>query len=157
LVSDIELGRATSRWVETTKPSAKPQREVLAKSVEVKGTDALERRPRLAETLAEARKAKAPVVVAKLCRLSRDVAFNPSSFWGAAVASADRLTVTWGTHGFLSLRKSIRLYDGRISCVETAFLPGFRFETAHLRNTCTMDEQSMLPFHDMPINDTTDQ
>jgi hypothetical protein len=33
--------------------------------------DALDRRPRLAEALAKARKAKAPVVVAKLCRLSR--------------------------------------------------------------------------------------
>src|SRR5271167_1701017 len=53
-------------------------REVLAEFVEVetgKGADALDRRPRLAEALAKARKAKAPVVVAKLCRLSRDVAF----------------------------------------------------------------------------------
>jgi DNA invertase Pin-like site-specific DNA recombinase len=52
--------------------------EVLAEVVEVetgKGADALERRPRLAEALAKARKAKAAVVVAKLCRLSRDVAF----------------------------------------------------------------------------------
>jgi DNA invertase Pin-like site-specific DNA recombinase len=52
--------------------------EVLAEFVEVetgKGSDALERRPRLAEALAKARKSKAPVVVAKLCRLSRDVAF----------------------------------------------------------------------------------
>ena len=53
-------------------------REVLAEFVEVesgKGADALDRRPKLAEALARARKAKAPVVVAKLCRLSRDVAF----------------------------------------------------------------------------------
>src|SRR5271166_2846781 len=53
-------------------------REVLAEFVEVetgKGSDALDRRPKLAEALAKARKAKAPVVVAKLCRLSRDVAF----------------------------------------------------------------------------------
>jgi len=52
--------------------------EVLAEFVEVetgKGSDALDRRPKLAEALAKARKAKAPVVVAKLCRLSRDVAF----------------------------------------------------------------------------------
>jgi DNA invertase Pin-like site-specific DNA recombinase len=40
-----------------------------------KGSDALERRPRLAEVLAKAKRARAPVVVAKLCRLSRDVAF----------------------------------------------------------------------------------
>ncbi|MGB6285927.1 MAG: recombinase family protein, partial [Xanthobacteraceae bacterium] len=53
-------------------------REVLAEFVEVetgKGSDALDRRPKLAEALAKARKTKAPVVVAKLCRLSRDVAF----------------------------------------------------------------------------------
>ena len=52
--------------------------EVLAEVVEVetgKGTDALDRRPKLAEALTRARKAKVPVVVAKLCRLSRDVAF----------------------------------------------------------------------------------
>jgi DNA invertase Pin-like site-specific DNA recombinase len=52
--------------------------EVLTEFVEVetgKGSDALERRPRLAEALAKAKRAKVPVVVAKLCRLSRDVAF----------------------------------------------------------------------------------
>jgi DNA invertase Pin-like site-specific DNA recombinase len=40
-----------------------------------KGADALDRRPRLAATLAAARQAKCPVLVAKLDRLSRDVAF----------------------------------------------------------------------------------
>lgn len=40
-----------------------------------KGADALERRPELAGALGEARKAKCPVVVAKLDRLSRDVHF----------------------------------------------------------------------------------
>jgi DNA invertase Pin-like site-specific DNA recombinase len=40
-----------------------------------KGTDALERRPELAAALAEARKLRCSVVVAKLDRLSRDVAF----------------------------------------------------------------------------------
>jgi DNA invertase Pin-like site-specific DNA recombinase len=52
--------------------------EVIAELVEVetgKGSDALERRPLLREALAVARKAKAAVVVAKLDRLSRDVAF----------------------------------------------------------------------------------
>jgi DNA invertase Pin-like site-specific DNA recombinase len=52
--------------------------EVLTEFVEVEtgtGNDALDRRPRLAEALAKAKRAKAPVVVAKLCRLSRDVAF----------------------------------------------------------------------------------
>ena len=52
--------------------------EVLAEHTEVetgKGSDALDRRPVLREALAQARKAKAAVVVAKLDRLSRDVAF----------------------------------------------------------------------------------
>jgi DNA invertase Pin-like site-specific DNA recombinase len=52
--------------------------EVVSEFVEVetgKGSDALDRRPRLDEALTKAKKAKAPVVVAKLCRLSRDVAF----------------------------------------------------------------------------------
>jgi DNA invertase Pin-like site-specific DNA recombinase len=52
--------------------------QVITEFVEVetgKGNDALSRRPKLAEALLKARKAKAPVVVAKLCRLSRDVAF----------------------------------------------------------------------------------
>jgi DNA invertase Pin-like site-specific DNA recombinase len=40
-----------------------------------KGADALERRPQLAAALAQARKHKAPIVVAKLDRLSRDVHF----------------------------------------------------------------------------------
>ena len=40
-----------------------------------KGADALNRRPQLATALASARQAKCPVVVAKLDRLSRDVAF----------------------------------------------------------------------------------
>lgn len=40
-----------------------------------KGADALDRRPVLRDALAQARKAKAAVVVAKLDRLSRDVAF----------------------------------------------------------------------------------
>jgi len=40
-----------------------------------KGNDALERRPQLAQALKAAKKAKCAVVVAKLDRLSRDVAF----------------------------------------------------------------------------------
>jgi DNA invertase Pin-like site-specific DNA recombinase len=52
--------------------------EVLAEFVEVetgKGADAIDRRPQLAAALAMARKGKAAVLVAKLDRLSRDVAF----------------------------------------------------------------------------------
>jgi len=40
-----------------------------------KGADAMERRPQLAEALRQAKKLKAPVVVSKLDRLSRDVHF----------------------------------------------------------------------------------
>ena len=51
---------------------------IAAKYVEAetgKGADALDRRPQLAAALAAARLARCPVVVAKLDRLSRDVAF----------------------------------------------------------------------------------
>jgi DNA invertase Pin-like site-specific DNA recombinase len=52
--------------------------ELIQMFVEVetgKGSDALERRPQLAEALRVAKKRKAPVLVAKLDRLSRDVHF----------------------------------------------------------------------------------
>src|SRR3954465_10662852 len=52
--------------------------EIVAERIEVetgKGADALDRRPELAEALAEAKRRKCPVLVAKLDRLSRDVAF----------------------------------------------------------------------------------
>jgi DNA invertase Pin-like site-specific DNA recombinase len=52
--------------------------EVLAEHIEVetgKGADALDWRPELAAALDHARKAKCPVLVAKLDRLSRDVHF----------------------------------------------------------------------------------
>jgi DNA invertase Pin-like site-specific DNA recombinase len=51
---------------------------VVAEHVEVetgKGSDALERRPQLAAALKRAKAEKCPVIVAKLDRLSRDVAF----------------------------------------------------------------------------------
>jgi len=52
--------------------------EIVGEFTEVetgKGPDALDRRPQLAAALATARKEKCPVLVAKLDRLSRDVAF----------------------------------------------------------------------------------
>lgn len=52
--------------------------EIIAEHTEIetgKGSDAIDRRPVLAAALAEARKAKVPVLVAKLDRLSRDVHF----------------------------------------------------------------------------------
>lgn len=51
---------------------------IAAEYVEVetgKGADALERRPKLAAAIKQARKVKGPVIVAKLDRLSRDVSF----------------------------------------------------------------------------------
>lgn len=51
---------------------------VVAEFVEVetgKGADAFDRRPELRKALAAAKKVKGPVVIAKLDRLSRDVAF----------------------------------------------------------------------------------
>jgi DNA invertase Pin-like site-specific DNA recombinase len=51
---------------------------MLAEHIEVetgKGADALERRPQLKAALDAARRAKLPIVVAKLDRLSRDVSF----------------------------------------------------------------------------------
>jgi DNA invertase Pin-like site-specific DNA recombinase len=52
--------------------------EIAAEFVEVetgKGADALDRRPQLAAALATGRQTKCPVIVAKLDRLARDVAF----------------------------------------------------------------------------------
>ena len=52
--------------------------EIIGEHVEVetgKGADALDRRPELAAALAAARKARCPILVAKLDRLSRDVHF----------------------------------------------------------------------------------
>jgi DNA invertase Pin-like site-specific DNA recombinase len=52
--------------------------EIIAEHIEVetgKGADALDKRPQLAAALAVAKKAKCAVLVAKLDRLSRDVAF----------------------------------------------------------------------------------
>ena len=52
--------------------------DLIGEFVEVetgKGSDALDRRPQLAAALATGRQKKCPVIVAKLDRLSRDVAF----------------------------------------------------------------------------------
>ena len=69
----IEVQRATvTRFAESEGLT------VIAEYVEAetgKGADALERRPQFAAALATARSRKCPVLVSKLDRLSRDVAF----------------------------------------------------------------------------------
>jgi DNA invertase Pin-like site-specific DNA recombinase len=69
----IEAQRAAvAKFAETE------QIRLIAEYVEAetgKGADALDRRPELAAALAAARAAKCPVIVSKLDRLSRDVAF----------------------------------------------------------------------------------
>jgi DNA invertase Pin-like site-specific DNA recombinase len=69
----IEAQRAAvARFAETE------QVRIISEYVEAesgKGADALDRRPELAAALAAARAAKCPVIVSKLDRLSRDVAF----------------------------------------------------------------------------------
>ena len=76
----------SSALASESKPNAPPSRAsrkprastIIAEYVEAetgKGADALDRRPQLAAALAAARSAKCPVIVSKLDRLSRDVAF----------------------------------------------------------------------------------
>jgi DNA invertase Pin-like site-specific DNA recombinase len=69
----IEAQRATvARFAEAE------QLTIISEFVEAetgKGADALDRRPQLAAALAAARQAKCPILVSKLDRLSRDVAF----------------------------------------------------------------------------------
>jgi DNA invertase Pin-like site-specific DNA recombinase len=71
------LGLAAQREA-LAKFAAAEDLEIAAEYVEVetgKGADALDRRPELAAALAEARRLKCPIIVAKLDRLSRDVHF----------------------------------------------------------------------------------
>jgi DNA invertase Pin-like site-specific DNA recombinase len=72
----LEAQRAAiARFVETE------GYEVIEEFIEIesgKGAEALDRRPQLANALTRARRAKCSVVVAKLDRLSRDVAFISS-------------------------------------------------------------------------------
>ena len=82
-VSTREQGRSglgiDAQRAAVTRFAAAEGFEIVAEFIEIetgKGADAIERRPQLAAALAAARRhGKAPVVVAKLDRLSRDVAF----------------------------------------------------------------------------------
>ena len=69
--------------------------ELLGEHIEVetgKGSDALNRRPVLRAAMEQARKAKAAVCVAKLDRLSRDVAFISVHTPHPSISRAWRLT-----------------------------------------------------------------
>jgi DNA invertase Pin-like site-specific DNA recombinase len=71
------LGLAAQREA-LTRFAAAEDLEIVAEYLEVetgKGSDALDRRPELAAALADARRLKCPILVAKLDRLSRDVHF----------------------------------------------------------------------------------
>jgi DNA invertase Pin-like site-specific DNA recombinase len=104
--------------------------ELVAEFVEIetgKGADALDRRPQLSAALSAARRTACPVVVAKLDRLSRDVAFiaglmaqrvsfivadlgsNPDPFmlhlW-AALAERERNVISQRTRDALAQKKA---------------------------------------------------
>ena len=74
-------GSASRRSALRSRHSHRPRASVVAEFTEVetgKGSDALDRRPQLKAALKAAKKAKCEVAVAKLDRLSRDVAFIAS-------------------------------------------------------------------------------
>lgn len=73
--SGLGLGDQNKRIAEFAAGEGFEVVETFEEVASGKGDDALEARPQLARALARARKLKCPVVVAKLDRLSRDVAF----------------------------------------------------------------------------------
>src|ERR1700687_4421137 len=77
--SSNALGSALRRKGQQSSALPRPSRfsiiEEYAEFETGKGADALDRRPQLAAALAAARKARCSIVVSKLDRLSRDVAF----------------------------------------------------------------------------------
>src|SRR5215831_18660214 len=108
-----------------------------------KGADALDRRPILAKALTEARKRKASVVVAKLDRLSRDVAFISGLMAQrvpfvvaelgpdvdpfvlhlyAALAEKERALISERTRAALARRKARGLPLGNVASLATAHL-----------------------------------
>src|SRR4051812_35967472 len=83
LLSCLRLEQRSGLWIEAQRAAVgrfagAEQLTIIAGYVEVetgKGADALDRRPQLAAALASAKVAKCCVLVSKLDRLSRDVAF----------------------------------------------------------------------------------
>lgn len=110
-----------------------------------KGTDALDRRPQLAAALAQARHYKCPIIVAKLDRLSRDVAFISGLMANrvpfivaelgadadpfmlhlyAALAEKERRLISERTRAALASRKITGARLGNPRDVETAAMKG---------------------------------
>ena len=85
--------------------------DVVGEYVEIetgKGADALDRRPKLVEALAAARKLKGSVVVAKLDRLSRDVHFISGLMAHKVPFIVTELGLTWTRSFFIFTRPSVR-------------------------------------------------
>jgi DNA invertase Pin-like site-specific DNA recombinase len=116
-----------------------------------KGTDALERRPHLAAALAMARNAKCSVIVSKLDRLSRDVAFvsglmaqrvpfivaelgrNADPFMlhlYAALAEKERRLISERTRAALAAKKAQGARLGNPSNLDQAGCTGRNVQTA---------------------------
>jgi DNA invertase Pin-like site-specific DNA recombinase len=133
---------AIARFVETE------QLELIGEHTEVetgKGADAFERRPVLREAMEQARKARATVCVAKLDRLSRDVAFISSLMAKrvpfvvaelgpdvdpfvlhlyAALAEKERALIAERTRVALARRKARGLPLGNVASLATAHVKG---------------------------------
>jgi DNA invertase Pin-like site-specific DNA recombinase len=109
-----------------------------------KGADALDRRPQLAAALATARKAKCSIVVSKLDRLSRDVAFVAGLMAQRVpfmVAELGRNADPFMLHLFAALaEKERRLISERTK----AALEAKRAAGAKLGNTSNLDVAGAL-------------
>jgi DNA invertase Pin-like site-specific DNA recombinase len=139
--------------------------DLLGEHIEVetgKGADALERRPVLRAAMEQARKAKAAVCVAKLDRLSRDVAFISGlmakrvpfvvSDLGpdvdpfvlhlfAALAQKERALISERTKAALAQRKARGLPLGNVASLATAHVKG----AAANRTTANAFAANVLP------------
>jgi DNA invertase Pin-like site-specific DNA recombinase len=126
---------------------------LIAEFVEVetgKGADALDRRPQLAAALATGRTKRCPVIVAKLDRLSRDVAFvsalmaqrvpfivaelgidaDPVLHLYAALAEKERRLISERTRSALAARKAQGARLGNPSNAREAALVGRKAQKA---------------------------
>ena len=92
-----------------------------------KGADALDRRPHLKAALAAARKAKCPIVVAKLDRLSRDVHFISGLMAQRVpfiVAALGRNVDPFMLHIYAAMAQQERAMISRLKTIARAFRLG---------------------------------